>query len=159
MTKKLFVATLSAALCLMPVSPAIGMDNSYPGLQSPRGANLTANFRIPFGQQRSKPSYGLTAAYGHSFTGTTLNGFEPLRVREVKVADLRFSSDGLQRARVASFDLAEQNGKLGNKRLNLSGDGSTLWIVVGLVAAGVAVCLLADCFEGDDDSSSSSSSD
>jgi hypothetical protein len=43
--------------------------------------------------------------------------------------------------------------------MRLTGDGdNTLWIVVGLVAAGVAICLLADCFEGDDDSDSSSSS-
>ena len=40
--------------------------------------------------------------------------------------------------------------------MNLSGEGNTLWIIVGLVAAGVAICLLADCFEGDDDSDSSS---
>jgi hypothetical protein len=30
-----------------------------------------------------------------------------------------------------------------------------VWIVVGLVAAGVAICLLAECFEDEDEDSPS----
>jgi hypothetical protein len=33
----------------------------------------------------------------------------------------------------------------------MTGEDNTVWIVVGLVAAGVAICLLADCFDDDDD--------
>ena len=51
-----------------------------------------------------------------------------------------------------SFDLA--NLDRDRRFNNLTGEGDTLWIVVGLVAAGVAICLLADCFEGDDEDDS-----
>ena len=73
--------------------------------------------------------------------------------RQLTLGDIRFNQQGkLNKAQLASFDLANLDA---DKRMNLTGEGNTLWIVVGLVAAGVAICLLADCFGGDDDSSSS----
>ena len=74
--------------------------------------------------------------------------------RQLTLGDIRFNQQGeLSKAQLASFDLANLDA---DKRMNLTGEGNTLWIIVGLVAAGVAICLLADCFEGDDDSDSSS---
>ena len=65
--------------------------------------------------------------------------------RQLTLGDIRFNQQGkLNKAQLASFDLANLDA---DKRMNLTGEGNTLWIVVGLVAAGVAVCLLADCFE------------
>ena len=98
---------------------------------------------------------GLTLGYGQ-LVGAGQDG--QALTREVKIADLRFGTDGyVRQANVASFDLANIDE---DRRFDgLTGEGNTLWIVVGLVAAGVAVCLLADCFEGDDDSDSESSSD
>ena len=76
--------------------------------------------------------------------------------RQIRLADFRLTGKGkIAQAQLASFDLANLDQ---DRRMNLSGEGNTLWIIVGLVAAGVAICLLADCFEGDDDSDSSSSS-
>ena len=148
--RKIVSATVSAALCLASVTPAFAQEHRFTGFDAPKGATATANLRIPLGREaKGKPTYGLTLGYGHS-TGAGLDGQE--RTRAVQLADLRFNSAGkVAQAKFASFDLANLDQ---DRRMNLTGEGNTLWIVVGLVAAGVAICLLADCFEGDDESSS-----
>ncbi|HYE29736.1 MAG TPA: hypothetical protein VEA61_16075 [Allosphingosinicella sp.] len=150
--RKLVTATVSAALCLASVTPAMAQNYRAEGFDGPRGANATVNLRVPLGRSaKAKPSYGLTFGLGKT-VGAGYDG-RPI-TRQLTLGDLRFNQEGkLNKAQLASFDLANLDR---DKRMNLSGEGNTLWIVVGLVAAGVAICLLADCFEGDDDSDSSS---
>jgi hypothetical protein len=69
--------------------------------------------------------------------------------RQLTLGDIRFNARGkLDKAQLASFDLAHLDR---DRRTNLTGGDPTLWIVVGAVAAGVAVCLLSDCFNLDDE--------
>ena len=152
MVRKIVSATVSAALCIASVTPALAQEYRFTGFDAPKGATATANLRIPLGREaKGKPTYGVTLGLGKS-AGAGLDGQE--RVREIRLADLRFSPAGkVAQAKFASFDLANLDQ---DRRMNLTGEGNTLWIIVGLVAAGVAICLLADCFEGDDDSDSSS---
>ena len=152
MVRKIVTATVSAALCLMSVTPALAQQYRYSGFDSPQGATATLNLRVPLGKAakaKAKPTYGVTFGFGQS-AGAGYDG-RPI-TRAVQVADLRFSGAGkLDRARVASFDLANLDE---DKRLNLTGGGNnTLWIVVGAVAAGAVICfVITDCF-GDDNSS------
>lgn len=156
MVRKFVAATVSAALCLASVTPAFAQNYTESVVQAPLGATATLNFRMPLGAGPAvkEPTYGLTLGYGQ-LVGAGQDG--QALTREVKVADLRFGTDGyIRQANVASFDLANMDE---DRRFDgLTGEDNTLWIVVGLVAAGVAVCLLADCFEGDDDEDSESSS-
>lgn len=148
--RKFVAATVSAALCLASVAPAAAQNYRAEGFDGPRGVNATLNMRIPLGREgKAKPTYGLTFGMGKT-VGAGMDG-RPL-TRQLTLGDIRFNQEGkLNKAQLASFDLAHLDA---DKRMNLTGDGNTLWIIVGLVAAGVAVCLLADCFEGDDDDSS-----
>lgn len=154
MVSRLVSATVWAALCLMSTAPAMAQEYRFAGFDAPRGATATVNLRVPLGrEQAGRASYGLTLGYGHNMAAPGFDG--RTTTRAVNVADFRFSGSELKQARVASFDLA--NLDRSRRQMNLTGGGgNTMWIVVGLVAAGVAVCLLADCFDGDDSSSSSS---
>ena len=156
MVRKFVSATVSAALCMMSVAPAMAQDYRFTGFDAPRGATATVNLRVPLGMSRQQTdrrmSYGVTLGYGQTVGTPTLDG--RTTTRAVNLADIRFNNSGeLRNARVASFDLA--NLDRDRRFNNLNGEVSTVWIVVGLVAAGVAVCLLADCFGGDDDEESS----
>ena len=153
--RKFVTATVSAALCLMSVMPSVAAAQEYrfTGFDAPRGATATVNLRVPMGREHAdRASYGLTVGYGHTVGGPAMDG--QTTSRAMNIADLRFNGTELRNARVASFDLANLDQ---DRRMNLTGEGNTLWIIVGLVAAGVAICLLADCFEGDDEEDSSSS--
>lgn len=156
MVRKFVSATVSAALCLMSVAPGVAAAQEYRStvFDAPRGATATVNLRVPMGpEHRERASYGLTLGYGQTMATPTMDG--RTTTRAVNLVDFRFRGDELRQARVASFDLA--NLDRSRRQMNLTGgENNTLWIVVGLVAAGVAICLLADCFEGDDDSDSSS---
>jgi hypothetical protein len=145
--RKLVTATVSAALCLASAAPAAAQNYRAEGFDGPRGVNATFNMRIPLGKEsRARPSYGLTFGMGKT-VGAGLDG-RPVN-RQLTLGDIRFDQHGkLDKAQLASFDLAHLDA---DKRLNLAGDGNTLWIVVGAVAAGVAVCLLTDCFNIDDE--------
>lgn len=151
--RKFVAATVSAALCMMSVAPAMAQEYRFTGFDAPRGATATVNLRVPLGSEQAerRASYGVTLGYGQTVGTNDLTG--QTTSRAMNVADFRFSGTELRNARVATFDLANLDQ---DRRMNLTGEGNTLWIVVGLVAAGVAICLLADCFEGDDDDSSSS---
>ena len=157
MVRKFVSATVSAALCLMSVAPGVAMAQEYrfTGFDAPRGASATLNLRVPFGNDRARAqrvTYGVALRQGMTVATPNMDG--QTMTRAINLADLRFSGSDLRQARIAGFDLA--NLEQEQRRMNLTGEGNTLWIVVGLVAAGVAICLLADCFEGDDDSDSSS---
>ena len=151
MVRKTVSATVSAALCMLTVAPGVAAAQEYrfSGYDAPRGATATVNLRVPLGTRRparQRMSYGLTLGYGQA-TGATLDGRTTSRA--VNVADFRFNTNGeLRNARVASFDLANP----GRDRAfsNLNGEVSTVWVIVGVVAVGVGVCLIADCF-GDDE--------
>ena len=150
MMRRFLCSSVSLALLASSVSPA--MAQSYMSdLQAPLGATATVNFRVPLGAapaREKKATYGLTLGFGHQVDSLTTDG--RVATHQAKLADIRFA-DGfkLHKAEVMTFDLANLDE---DPRANLTGgDDQTLWIVVGLVAAGVAVCLLADCFEGDDD--------
>ncbi|HYN46091.1 MAG TPA: hypothetical protein VES64_05325 [Allosphingosinicella sp.] len=148
--RKLVSATVSAALCMLSVAPAMAQDYRFTGFDAPRGATATLNLRVPLGTQRrqAQPSYGLTFGYGRTVAAPTLDG--RTTTRAVNLADFRFSGRELQSARVASFDLANLDR---DRRLsNLNGSVSTVWVIVGAAAVGVGVCLLVlDCFDGNDD--------
>lgn len=157
MVRKFVSATVSAALCMLTVAPgmAAAQDYRFAGFDAPQGATATMNLRIPLTTQRQarqRMSYGLTLGYGSATGAPTMDGTTV--TRQVNVADLRFNGQGeVRNARVLSFDLA--NLDRDRRFNNLTGEGNTLWIVVGLVAAGVAICLLADCFDGDEEDSPS----
>lgn len=150
MLRKFVTATVSAALCAMSVAPAMAQEYRFSGFDAPRGATATVNLRVPMGREHAqRASYGLTLGYGHTaglpgLTGETTS-------RAVNVADFRFSGGELRNARVASFDLA--NLDQDRRVMNLTGgQDNTLWIIGGLVVAGVVVCfVITDCFDDDDD--------
>ncbi|MET1110028.1 MAG: hypothetical protein ABWX67_00730 [Allosphingosinicella sp.] len=147
--RKFVTATVSAALCLASAMPAAAQNYRVEGFDGPRGVNATFNMRIPLGRApaaKAKPTYGLTFGMGKT-VGAGLDG-RPIN-RQLTLGDIRFNGSGkLNKAQLASFDLAHLDA---DRRLNMTGGDPTVWIVVGAVAAGVAVCLLADCFGGDDD--------
>ena len=152
--RKYISATVSAALCLATLTPGIAAAQEYRSVNdAPRGVTATVNLRVPLGNERARQraSYGLTVGYGQT-VAPGLDG--RTHTRSINFADLRFTGEEprLSQARLAGFDLANLDQ---SRRMNLTGEGNTLWIVVGLVAAGVAICLLADCFDGDDDEDSS----
>lgn len=149
--RKLLSATAAAALVTSSITPAYATTRyGMEPVNAPEGLSALVNLKVPLGvssPKAKKASYGLAFGYGHRVGDANMErGFT---VREAKLADIRFTdSFKLQKAQVATFDLANLDQ---DQRLNLTGEGdNTLWIVVGLVAAGVAVCLLADCFDGDD---------
>ena len=114
----------------------------------------TFNLKVPLGVSptatQKKPNYGLTVGFNHRLDSLTPDGRAV--THQAKLADIRFH-DGFKlfKAEVATFDLANLDK---DPRLNLGPEGSmddTTWIVVGLVAAGIAVCLLTECIGDDDD--------
>jgi hypothetical protein len=145
---KLFAAAVSTALSLASVSPALAQDYRFSGFDSPRGLTATANLRIPLGREAKarRLSYGLSLGLGRD-VGAGYDG-RPV-TRSIRLADLRFSGEGrLSQARLAGLDL---NAPARERRMNLTGGLGTTWFIVGAVAAGVGVCLLTDCLDGDED--------
>ena len=109
MVRKLVSATVSAALCMLSVAPAMAQDYRFTGFDAPRGATATVNLRVPLGMSRQQTdrrmSYGVTLGYGQTAGSPALDG--RTTTRAVNLADLRFNNSGeLRNARVASFDLA-----------------------------------------------------
>jgi hypothetical protein len=149
MVRHIVSATVSAALCLATAAPAFAQSYNTSEVQAPLGATGMVNLRIPLGPsaRTEAPSYGLTLGMGQA-GGMDANA--RLLTREVRVADVRFNFDGsLRHANVASFDLANLDQ---DRRFDgLTGGIDTMWLVVGIAAGAVAVCVLADCFDGDDE--------
>jgi hypothetical protein len=158
MMRKFLSASVATALVFGSVTPAFAQSYAFAPSQAPLGATATVNLKVPLGAapKQRKTSYGLTVGFGQRLDSLTPDG--RIATRQAKLADIRFTNGfKLFKAEVANFDLANIDR---NRRMNLAGgDDSTLWIVAGVVAAGVAVCLLADCFDGDDDDDDDDSSD
>ena len=138
--KKFVCTSLSAALLLTPFGPAFGRDLSRDfGFQ---GANLArddaavaaVDYRIPFGGKTSgKADWGVSVKYCPRAAD---EGLKPT----VKLADLRFSGEGLQTARLGAYDFAQRGSDLsGDKLMAMEGKDSTTWIIIGLVVAGAVV--------------------
>jgi hypothetical protein len=146
---KLFAATVSAALGLTSVSPALAQDHRFAGFDSPRGLTATANLRVPLGRDaKARPAtWGLSLGLGRE-AGAGYDG-RPV-TRAIRLADLRFSGEGrLSQARLTGVDLAHLDRQ---RRMNLTGGVNTTWFILGAVAAGAGICLLTDCLgNGDDD--------
>ena len=155
MVRKFVSATASAALCIASLLPGVAaaQEHRFTGFDAPRGVTATVNLRVPFGREQARrTSYGVTLGYGQT-VAPGLDG--RTSTRQINVADLRFGADHqLRQARVASFDLANLDQT--RRRMNMTGgEDSTLWIVVGVVAAGAVACFVIwDCFDDDDDSDS-----
>ena len=155
MIKRILSASVATALMFGSVSPAYAQAY-IDGPQAPLGMTASLNLKIPIGEQRAKAkkaSAGLTLAYGQRTN--TLTSDNRIATRQMKLADLRFArtdqSIKLAKAEFASFDLANLDK---DKRLNMGPDGdkgSTTWIVLGAVAAGVVIYLLVKGGDDDDD--------
>lgn len=150
--RKFLSATAAAALVMTSITPAYATARfGMQPMNAPEGMSALVNLKVPLGAgtpKAKKASYGLAFGMGHRVGDATMDrGFS---VRQTTLADIRFTDTfKLQKAQVATFDLANLDK---DKRLNLAGEGdNTTWIVLGVIGAGVAVCLLADCFGGDDD--------
>ena len=153
MVRKILSASVATALMFGSISPAYAqayMD----GPQAPLGMTASLNLKVPLGQAREsskKPTAGFTLAYGQRTN--TLTSDNRIATRQMKLADLRFTqtdqSIKLAKAEFASFDLANLEK---DKRLTFGPDGgSTTWIVLGVVAAGVLLWLVLDNDDDDDD--------
>ena len=155
MVKRILSASIATALMFGSISPAYAQAYAD-GPQAPLGMTASLNLKVPIGKQREnarKPTAGLTLAYGQRTN--TLTSDNRIATRQMKIADLRFArtdqSIKLAKAEFASFDLANLDK---DKRLNMGPDGdkgSTTWIVLGAVAAGVLIYLLVKGGDDDDD--------
>ena len=155
MVRKILSASVATALMFGSISPAYAQAYAD-GPQAPLGMTASLNLKVPLGQTRysaKKPTAGLTLAYGQRTN--TLTSDNRIATRQMKLADLRFArtdqSIKLAKAEFASFDLANLDK---DKRLNMGPDGdkgSTTWIVLGAVAAGVLIYLLVKGGDDDDD--------
>jgi hypothetical protein len=125
----------------------------FAGFDGPRGANATINVRIPFGTDspRSRPTVGIAIGFGRTIVPDRVEG-RPF-IRQVRLADFRFSEAGLGHLRIAGFDLAnlDQNG-----RLHAGPKSKSAVVGVGAVAVAAAVCLAAGCLDDDSDETSDS---
>jgi hypothetical protein len=148
MTRIHVAAVTTMSLLLASATPALAQDHRFAGFEGVRGANATINLRIPFGAspRGSRPTFDLTVAIGRTL-GAGTDG-EPI-VRQMPLADFRFSGAGLAHARVASFDLANLDR---DRRLNVNGGKkTTMYLAAAAAAAAAAICAFAGCFDGDDD--------
>jgi hypothetical protein len=153
MVRKILSASVATALLVGSVTPAFAQPYAFAPEQAPAGLTATVNLKVPLGvapAKQRKATYGFTTSFGQRLDSLTADG--RIATRSAKLADIRFTDSlRLKKAEVVTFDLANLDK---DKRLNLGpdgGKGTTTWIVVGLVAAGVAICLAADCFDGNDD--------
>ena len=147
--KKFVGTSLSAALVFATVSPAMARDYGFYDAYASRedAATAVVDYRIPFGgKSAGKANYGLSLRYGPAArTADRAEGWKP----DVTLADLRFGTDGLQRAQVASFNFAQGSDVPTDPRLQMmEGKDSTTWIIIGLVVAGAVVWAVS---EDDDD--------
>ena len=149
--KQLLCASLSAALCVSGAAPALAYDHGFADAYARRdsAAVATAGFRIPLGATRKaeKPSFGLGFNYGQSVAPPGVEQQRPA----IKLADIRFTDEGVSEARLAGFNFAQKDGEIAGDRLNaMEGKDSTTWIIIGLVVAGAVVWAVTDDDDDDD---------
>lgn len=145
--------SVATALLASSFSAAAAPYSFASDYQAPAGATATVNFQVPLGavpQKARKATYGLTLGYGQRMDSVTDSG--RIATRQTKLADFRFTGAfKLQRAEVATFDLANLDQ---DPRLNMnpdSGKDNTWLYVGGAIVAGLAICWAAGCFDDDDD--------
>ena len=137
-------STVIIALCLTSVSPALAQEHRFAGFDPPRGASATVDLRIPLGTRpdarAERPTIGLSAGYGRQQSGAAPD--EPGSVRRLDLLDLRLGWSGIERARLAGFDL----GGAGDDRLRIdtqeNGKKTAVYLFIGLllaIAAGVVL--------------------
>ena len=152
--RKLVTTAVAATLCVMTVSPAWAQSTSFEQrFEDEAGATLSLNYRVPLGGSAAnaeRPSYGVTLNWGYEEAPPFLMGAEDAYRPNVRLADLRFDGDGMQRAQVGGLNFARSaDGELVDERLNMMDPKSTtMWIVTGVVVVGVAWWLIS---ENDDD--------
>jgi hypothetical protein len=141
MTRNLITGAAALSLCLASATPAIGQERRFTGLDGPAGASATVNIRVPLGRraERARPSVGLTVGYGRRVADGT-SELQPA-VRQLRLADLRFDGEGLSRAELASFDLANLDR---DRRMNL-GEGKSymIWLILAAFASLAVVLVVA----------------
>jgi hypothetical protein len=96
-----------AALFLASAAPLRAHAYRPVAFDPPRGASATVNMRIPLGgrARTARPTLGLTVGYGRELGMPAADGSRP--VRQIPLADFRFGGQGLSRARLATFELAQ----------------------------------------------------
>ena len=153
MVRKSVSATVSVALCLMSVSPALAQEYRFTGFDPPQGATATVNLRVPIGNdrndQRRQPTYGLTLGYGYDMGGPNMNG--RTMTREPQPGRLPLQGDPNCRMRGSSPSTSPISIRTVASTISRTATDNTWLIVGGIVVAGLVICLLADCFGGDDD--------
>jgi len=163
MLKGLVTAASTAALLVASASPAFADPTQFyathsPAADAPRGVSLMAGIRMPLGKVPAKTApvtFGLTAGYGMETAAPGYEGRE--RVRMMKFGDLRFSANGVERAELATFDLANLED---DPRFNIfgnAGNGNGIFIVGGVIIGGLLICWAAGCFDDGEDSDESPS--
>ncbi len=160
--RKWISAVTAAALAVATAGPALSQSHGFAQqFNDEAGATVSLNYRMPLGggrAQAEEPSYGVTLHYGYRDVPNQLDtgDFRP----NLEVADLRFNGSDLNRAEVANINfMRNSEGEFDDPRLNAMADGkdATTWIIISLVIASVAVCLLAGCFDDDDEDHHSTS--
>ena len=108
MVRKFVSATVSAALCMLSVAPAMAQDYRFTGFDAPRGATATVNLRVPLGTQSrraARPSYGLTMGYGQTVGSQALDGQTATRAVTLADSASRAASCAMPRRQLRSRNL------------------------------------------------------
>lgn len=146
MTSQLAATAAMLSLCLSSAAPGLAQSNRFAGFDGPRGANATVNLRVPLGARRGarRATLGFTAGYGRPMGIPEADS--PPAVRQVPIADLQFDRGGLDRARLAGFELV---GSRHDLRLDQSDDevdeieeeetkkGYLYYAIIGTLVAGL----------------------
>ena len=154
MTRKLTTGIATMSLVLGSATPALAQEQRFAGFDGPRGTTATVNLRIPLGgragARAERPSFGLTIGHGQPIASSDPSGRST--VRQIRLADLRLDRDGISRAELATFNLANLEGDARVRRLNPSENKkNTVWLAL-MAAAGVLAFIWATRGGGDSSS-------
>lgn len=157
--KKLIATTLSGAVLLASVAPAVAQDYRYASGFAPQQDEVTAtvNYRVPLGVTRERPSYGLTINASRADDARDLADGVSFRP-QASLADIRFNDDGLYRARLGAVDFAQPNALSfdDSKDPKDGKDPKTWWIIGAIVVGGIIWWAVEEDDDDDDDNGSSS---
>ena len=147
MTRKLIPSAATLSLCLGSITPAVAQDYRFTGYEGAHGANATLNLRVPLGAgaQHSPATFGLTLGYGRQVGGGSID--DRPAVRQMRLADFRFTEGGLSRAELASFNLVHP-GRHGLFAMDddSDGDDTVKMLLIGVlgIAIGVGAEMILD---------------
>lgn len=139
------IAALAAAAIIASASPAGADPFAPPTERAPLGATAALSLKVPLGPKTAaseRPSYGLSFNYGRSVGNPYLDG-RPVS-QALKLGDLRFDSEGLASARLASFDLRDFGRSADKDRMNIFDGpfGPIEYAIIGGAAVVVAILVL-----------------